>query len=83
MDGPQQKFMSIFTETLIKIMNPDKTLVVGVPLQDRPDSRDFPTIFKPKGSHEVRTFFDTELGYGDEFDLIIILVPIILHNSVQ
>jgi len=47
MGGPQQKFMSIFTETLIKIMNPDKTLVVGVPLQDRPDSRDFPIIFKP------------------------------------
>ena len=65
-------------------MNPDKTLVVGVPLQDRPDSRDFPTIFKPKGSHEVRTFFDTELGYGDEFDLILGSIPMGLRpNSIQ
>ena len=84
MNGPQQQFMSIFTETLIKIMNPDKTLVVGVPLQDRPDSRDFPTIFQPKESHEVRTFFDTELGNGDEFDLILGSIPMGLRpNSVQ
>jgi len=41
MNGPQQQFMSIFTETLIKIMNLDKTLDVGVPLQDRPDFRDY------------------------------------------
>ena len=53
MNEPQQQFMSMFTETLLKIMSPAKTLVVGVPLQNRPDPCDFPAIFKPRDSFEV------------------------------
>ena len=77
----QKQFMSVFTENLFEMLEPKKTLVVGVPLHDRQDPRDFPTIFDPSWTHQKTTFLDTDLGDDTEFDLILGSIPLGLPKS--
>ena len=77
----QKQFMSIFTRSLFEILEPKKTLVIGVPLHDRQDPREFPTIFDPEWPHKKTNFLDTDFGDGTEYDLILGSIPLGLPKS--